>query len=75
MGIDDNIKHQTGSHESLEDYKIITYPIGIYEIKVKLTSSDKFIEIVEVKVNQDFLSHKQKMAHKGFLDVEKYYQD
>lgn len=69
------ITHRTGSHETPDEYKIIMYPLGIYEIKVKLTSSDKFVEVIEVKVNKDFLSHKQKIARKGFLDVEKYYQD
>ena len=71
-----NIKNQgTGSHENLDDYKIILYPFDKYQIKIKLSPSNEFIGIVEVKINKEFLSHKQKITSQGFLDVEKYYQE
>jgi len=71
-----NIKNQgTGSHEKLDDYKIILYPFDKYQIKIKLSPSNEFIGIVEVKVNKEFLSHKQKITSQGFLDVEEFYQE
>jgi hypothetical protein len=72
----DNLKNQgTGSHEALGDCKIILYPFDKYQIKIKLTPSNEFIGIVEVKVNKEFLSHKQKITSQGFLDVEEFYQE
>ena len=71
-----NIKNQgTGSHEKLDDYEIIIYPFDKYQIKIKLSPSNEFIGIVEVKVNKEFLSHRQKITSQGFLDVEEFYQE
>ncbi len=68
-------KKGTGSHEDFEDYKIISYPFDKYQIKVKLTPSNEFIEIMEVKINKEFLSHKQKITSKGYIDVDDFYRE
>ena len=65
----------TGSHEDFEEYRIITYPFDKYEIKIKLTSSNEFIGIVEVKINKEFLLHKQKIVSKGYIDVDEFYRE
>lgn len=65
----------TGSHEKFDNYKIITYPVGKYEIKVKLSLTNEFIGVVEVKVNQSFLSYKEKVTPKGYHDVEEFYRE
>jgi hypothetical protein len=65
----------TGSHDELDNFKIITYPFDRYQIKVKLTPNNEFIGITEIKINKDFLSHKQRMATLGFHDVEEFYRD
>jgi len=67
--------HKTGSHDVTEDYKIIVYPFDKYEITIKLSPNNEFIEILEVKVNKDFLSYKQKMISKGFHDVDEFYSE
>lgn len=69
--------HGTGSHDEYEDteYKIITYPFGRYEIKVKLSPKNEFIEIIEVKFNKDFLSYKQKLLRKKIHDVDEFYPE
>ena len=64
----------TGSHEEFDEFKIITYPFGKYEIKVKLSLANQFIGIVEVKINKTFLSHKQKITSKGYHDVDEFYR-
>ena len=64
----------TGSHDFYEK-KIRVYPFGKYEITVELTSDNKFIGIVEVKINKDFLSYSQKIASTKVHDVEDYYKD
>jgi hypothetical protein len=63
----------TGSHN--EEYKILNYPFGKYEIKIKLSKDNKFLDIIEIKINKDFLSFRQKMASKGVHDVEKFYRE
>lgn len=66
---------RTGSHEKPKHYKILVYPFGKYEIKIKLSPDNEFLGILEVKVNKDFLSYKQKMVSKGFHDVEEFYKE
>ena len=67
----------TGSHDKSEDedYKIIRYPFDKYQIKIKLTPTNEFIGIIEVKINKEFLSHKQKIASKGYHDVDEFYPE
>ena len=68
-------KQGTGSHEDFEDYKIITFPFDKYQIKVKLTPTNEFIEIIEIKINKDFLSYKQKITPLGFHNIEEFYRE
>lgn len=66
-------KQATGSIGEGGDYKIISCPFGRYEVKVKVSPSNEFIEIVEVGINKDFLTQKQKISRPGFHDVEGFY--
>lgn len=63
----------TGSLGEIKDYRIISYPFGRYEIKIKVTPNNEFIRIVEVGFNKDFLTQKQKISLQGFHDVDQYY--
>ena len=63
----------TGRKGEAGDYKIVSYPFDKYEIKVKVSPSNEFLGIVEVGVNKDFLSQKQKTSLKGYHDVDKFY--
>lgn len=65
----------TGSREDFEEYKLITYPFDKYQITIKLTPTNEFIEILEVKINKEFLSYKQKITPQGFHDVEEFYPE
>ncbi|KAF5433912.1 hypothetical protein C5S39_00480 [Candidatus Methanophagaceae archaeon] len=71
-----NLKNRgTGSHGDIDDFKIIPYPFDKYQIKVKLTPTNEFIGIVEVGINKDFLSYKQKTTLRGFHDVDEFYRE
>lgn len=74
----ENLKKEgTGNHEvpkKPKEYKEVVYPFDKYEIRVRLSHTNEFIGIVEVKVNKDFLSYKQKITSKGFHDVEEFYR-
>jgi len=63
----------TGRLGEIRDYRLISYPFGRYEIKIKVTLNNEFIEIVEVGINKDFLTQKQKVNLQGFHDVDKFY--
>ncbi|MFA5055242.1 MAG: hypothetical protein WC562_03590 [Dehalococcoidia bacterium] len=66
---------QDATGSSKQDYKIISFPFEKYEIKVKVSPSNEFIEITEVTVNKDFLSHKQRLNIRQSIDVDKYYRE
>lgn len=70
------LKNQgTGGRDKPEDYKTIIYPFDKYQIKIKLSSSNEFIGIIEVKINKEFLSYKQKIASQNFHDVDRFYRE
>lgn len=64
----------TGSTGSLnvDTYKIITRHFGQYEIKLKVSLDTRSVEVIEVKINKDFLSHNQKLASIKYYDAEDY---
>lgn len=53
-------------------YKIIIFPFEQYELTIRLTLGNEFVDVLEIKVNKDFLSHQQKMASLGSIDVESF---
>ncbi|MGC1119621.1 MAG: hypothetical protein WBA22_00885 [Candidatus Methanofastidiosia archaeon] len=75
FGYDTLKDNGTGSHAKFDDYRIIVYPFGRYQIKVKVTPANEFIGIVEVGANRDFLSYKQRIASSGGHDVDEFYSE
>lgn len=72
----DSFREQgTGGRGEGYDYQIVSYPFDRYEIKVKLSPSNQFIGITEVKLNKSFLSHSQRIGTQNYLDVDKYYRE
>ena len=71
-----NVKRNgTGFPDFPIEYKDIVYPFDKYEITVRLTPKHEFLGIVEIKINKEFMSYKQRLANKGFHDVEEYYRE
>ena len=68
-------KNGTGSQDKIPESKIIVYSFDKYQIKVRLTLNNEFIGIEEIKVNKEFLTHKQKITPKGYHDVDKLYEE
>ena len=64
----------TGSYGDFENHRIETFPFGKYEISIRLSPSNEFMGIEEIKVNKDFLSFKQKITISGFHDIEQFYE-
>lgn len=65
----------TGSHDDIEPNKIQVCPFDQYEITVKLTNTNEFIGIIEVKMNKEFLSYKQKIESQGHIDLNEEYPE
>jgi len=53
----------------------VLYPFGPYEVLMRLSSSGEFIEIVEIRLNKDFRTFKQKVESRGYHDVNDIYED
>ena len=66
--------HETDSTGSIGSsaYKVGICHFEQFIITIKLTPDNKFLDIIEIKVNKDFLSHKQKMASLNDFNVEPY---
>jgi hypothetical protein len=72
----DNFTEQaTGRFGEIGEYKIISFPFDRYEIKIKLTPNNEFIEIVEVGINKDFMTQKQRLGVQSYLDANDYYRE
>ena len=66
----------TKSQSAVEQqYKLVKYPFDRYEVTVALTLDEKFIGVIEVKVNKDFRSYEQRITKKGYLDVGDIYEE
>ncbi len=68
-----SVPSSTGQH--VESCKTIVYPFDKYDIVMRLTQNNEFVDVIEVRIRKDFLSYKQKIARKGFHDVEEFYRD
>ena len=71
----DNLKKEGTGGPGEPDYKVLVYPFDKYEIKITLTPTNEFVGITEVKINKDFLSHKEKMTSRGVHDVDEFYRE
>ncbi len=65
----------TGAQFETEQYKRVIIPFGKYEIVARLTEDNRLIDIVELRIKQDFLSPEQRVSTSGYLDVDEFYQE
>ncbi|HUW31934.1 MAG TPA: hypothetical protein VM223_10005 [Planctomycetota bacterium] len=54
--------------------RLVVYPIGPYEVVLQFSRDDEFQGVVEVRVNTDFRSFRQKIASSGYHDVDEFYK-
>ena len=66
---------EIGTGSGARSNQSLVYRFGPYEITVLLNERNEFIGISEVKVNKEFLSHKQRIKLKGYLDVSQFYDE
>ena len=72
-----NLINKTSVTGELEDkdYKIIEYPFDKYLLKIALTVTNEFLAVVEIKINKDFLTYKEKIINQSHYDVDEYYNE
>ena len=54
--------------------RLVVYPIGPYEVVLQFTTDGVFQGVVEVRVNADFRSIRQKIASTPYHDVDEFYK-
>jgi hypothetical protein len=65
----------TGDHGQIEESHTIVYPIGKYEVTVRLSPDGHFLSVDEVKVNKTFIDY-QKLSTSGDChDVDEFYKE
>lgn len=70
------IKMGTGSNsDNWDKSRIIIYPFDKYELKIRLGPANEFLEIIEIKLSESFLSYNQKVANLKYHDVDDFYKD
>ena len=65
----------TGSSPSVQGQKLIVVSRDQYEIVVRLTDDDRFVEIAELRIKKDFLSPEQRVAASGCFNIEEFYEE
>lgn len=55
--------------------KLINVPFGCYTVTLRLTPTDRFVEIVAISVAKDFRSLKQTIESTGVHDVGDIYEE
>ena len=76
-GEDSFLQHKKRSNETgynkrgEEEFEILIFPFGIYEIHIKLGENDKFLGVKKIKLKKDFLTNTQRsiaVPHRPELD-------
>lgn len=73
--INNNLDGVTGQYSYAENFKVITYPIEKYELRIRVSPFNEFLGVESISINKDFLSYQQKIGSSQGHDVEKFYLD
>lgn len=65
----------TGSATDFSDFKIVNFLFGKYELTIKLSLNNEFLDILEIKFNKDFAASSKEAQPKGSHDVDKFYPE
>ena len=69
------LEYGTGSYEKPTDTKIIEFPFDKYIVVIELTKDNKFLNIIEIKINKSFLDYEAKRTLYGYHDVREFYKE
>ena len=63
----------TGS--AAEDVKLVSSRLGPYTVTIRLTATDRFVDVVSIQVDKDFRSTRERIRGTGFHDVSDFYEN
>jgi hypothetical protein len=66
---------ETKSAADSAEYKTAKYTLGKYEITIKLTSDNKIVDVIEIRISKDFLAKYKDAQPKGYHDVDEFYPE
>lgn len=69
-----DLSDRTGSHDSRPNFRLVQFPIDRFEIVVRLSESNQFMGIEEIRVNKEFMEFAKK-SPRGYHDVDDYYRE
>lgn len=79
--IDDEVQSEktaaTGDPPSTSEktnHHLIVCPLGQYEVVIRLSEKNSFLDVVEVRINKDFRSLSQRIASTGHHNAEQFYE-
>ena len=55
------------------EYKVVKVPFGKYELTLKLSMNNEFLDVLEIRINKDFAKSIKEKQPKGFHDVDEFY--
>jgi len=70
---DSILKNETGSIDT--KFKLLEQNFGPYTILLRLKENNEFIDIVEVRIEKDFRSIKERIESRSFHDVSDLYKE
>ncbi|MFX0102783.1 MAG: hypothetical protein ACFFCS_24660 [Candidatus Hodarchaeota archaeon] len=65
----------TGYENLIANTKVIEYPFDKYILKIELSEKNEFLRVLEIKINKDFRTIKEKILHSDDFDAMQYYLD
>lgn len=65
----------TGEAIDQIEHKIIKFPFGKYELTLKLSANNEFLDVLEIRINKDFAASIKEKQRKGFHDVDEFYPE
>jgi hypothetical protein len=71
--LDIDEKFQTGN--TFQPDKSVIYPFDKYEIEIKLTPDNKFLGIIGIRFNKNFLSFKRKESLPPLFNLDEEYPE
>jgi len=67
--------HDVTGGETELDVRTVTCVLGRYVVKVLLSGDGRFLDVLEVGVNQEFMDYRQKGLSRGLEQAEAFYEE
>ncbi len=73
IDFDELISGGTGSSGEAGEYRTLVCPFDKYEVTIVLNGKNEFVDILEIKLNKEFVDFKQRVRPKPTIDEAEFY--